>query len=165
MLTRGRRILRRGFGNSLRRRFVQNQEDISYTIMALLPTVGEQILEELNVEGVTHELQSKSRTSQISQSWIIDQPSTESSRQPSTSEPSPPNTEFPDSFSGAQLSDSITTASSALSYVNGTRLVSTRLIKCLYERWWYIFPSSLQITEAQNYLAPVQEVKPSFGKR
>lgn len=134
MLTRGRRILRRGFGNSLRRRFVQNQEDISYTIMALLPTVGEQILEELNVEGVTHELQSKSRTSQISQSWIIDQPSTESSRQPSTSEPSPPNTEFPDSFSGAQLSDSITTASSALSYVNGTRLVSTRLIKCLYER-------------------------------
>lgn len=40
---------------------MQNQEDVSYTIMALLPTLGEQILAELDVEGVTHELQTKSR--------------------------------------------------------------------------------------------------------
>lgn len=180
---------------SLRRRFVQNQEDVSYTIMALLPTLGEQILEELDVEGVTHELQSKSRVSRVSsieppppphsessttssiellqdqdtrsdvesvsmssfsgqdeatgatssrlgessQSWV-DQFSTESSRpsssrQPSTSaasEPQPPNTDFPDPFAGAQLSDSITTASSALSYGNGTGLVSTMLRNCSY---------------------------------
>lgn len=47
--------------DNLKRRFMQNQEDVSYTIMALLPTLGEQILAELDVEGVTHELQTKSR--------------------------------------------------------------------------------------------------------
>lgn len=34
--------------------------------MALLPTLGEQILVELDVEGVTHELQTKSRAHRLS---------------------------------------------------------------------------------------------------
>ncbi|PCH36826.1 hypothetical protein WOLCODRAFT_140595 [Wolfiporia cocos MD-104 SS10] len=43
---------------NLRRRFAQNQQDVSYTIMALLPTLGKSILEGMDVERITHELQS-----------------------------------------------------------------------------------------------------------
>ena len=164
---------------SLRRRFIQNQENVSFTIMALIPTLGEQILEELDVESVIHELQTKSRSfrtpseppppsessiassvellreqdarsdvesasassisgheesvmsldhgeSESSHSWVDQlsvqpsQPST--SRQPSVTRPETDSVDF---FTSAQLSDSITTASSALSYGNGTGLVST----------------------------------------
>lgn len=49
--------------NSLRRRFDQNQQDVSYTIMALLPTLGTHIIEGMDVEGITQELQSHSRAS------------------------------------------------------------------------------------------------------
>lgn len=48
---------------SLRRRFEQNQQDVSFTIMALLPTLGAHIIEGMDVEGVTRELQSQSRIS------------------------------------------------------------------------------------------------------
>lgn len=48
---------------SLRKRFEQNQQDISYTIMALLPTLGKHVLEGMDVEGVTAELQSMSKPS------------------------------------------------------------------------------------------------------
>lgn len=51
---------------SLRRRFSQNQQDVSYTIMALLPTLGTLIIERMDVEGVTQELQSHSKTSKAS---------------------------------------------------------------------------------------------------
>jgi peroxin-3 len=162
---------------SLRRRFIQNQENVSFTIMALIPTLGEQILDELDVEAVIHELQTKSRSfrtpseppppsessiassvellreqdarsdiesvsassisghedsgmsldhGESSHSWVDQlsvppsQPST--SRQPSVTRPETDSVDF---LTGAQLSDSITTASSALSYGNGTGLVST----------------------------------------
>jgi peroxin-3 len=48
---------------SLRRRFRQNQDDISYTIMALIPTLSKHILEEMDVESITRELQSMSKSS------------------------------------------------------------------------------------------------------
>ncbi|PSR73243.1 hypothetical protein PHLCEN_2v10903 [Hermanssonia centrifuga] len=48
---------------NLRRRFEQNQQDVSFTIMALLPTLGAHILEGMDVEGVTQELQAQSRAS------------------------------------------------------------------------------------------------------
>ncbi|OBZ77019.1 Peroxisomal biogenesis factor 3 [Grifola frondosa] len=48
---------------NLRRRFEQNQQDVAFTIMALLPTLGTHILQDMDVEGVTHELQSFSRAS------------------------------------------------------------------------------------------------------
>ena len=44
---------------SLRRRFEQNQTDCTFTVLALLPTVTENILEALPVEQLTHELQQK----------------------------------------------------------------------------------------------------------
>lgn len=42
---------------NLRRRFQQNQEDSTFTVLALLPTVTENILEELKTENITTELQ------------------------------------------------------------------------------------------------------------
>ncbi|KAF9461116.1 Peroxin-3 [Collybia nuda] len=45
----------------LKRRFDQTQEDISYTVLALIPTLAEQVLGQMDVEGLTKELQSRSR--------------------------------------------------------------------------------------------------------
>ncbi|CAD6582113.1 MAG: peroxin [Cyphobasidiales sp. Tagirdzhanova-0007] len=39
------------------KRFQQNQEDCAFTVLALLPTLSKQVLEELNVEALTAELQ------------------------------------------------------------------------------------------------------------
>lgn len=44
---------------SLRRRFEQNQTDCTYTVIALLPTATENIVEALPVEELTKELQKK----------------------------------------------------------------------------------------------------------
>jgi peroxin-3 len=43
--------------HSLRRRFEQNQEDCTYTVIALLPTVREEIIGALPVEQITEQLQ------------------------------------------------------------------------------------------------------------
>lgn len=45
--------------NSLRRRFEQNQTDCTYTVLALLPTATENVIEALPVEELTKELQKK----------------------------------------------------------------------------------------------------------
>ncbi|KIW26848.1 uncharacterized protein PV07_06650 [Cladophialophora immunda] len=45
--------------HSIRRRFEQNQTDCTITVLALLPTLTENILEDLPVEQLTHELQQK----------------------------------------------------------------------------------------------------------
>lgn len=42
---------------SLRRRFEQNQEDCTFTVLALLPTATENIVAELETERITYELQ------------------------------------------------------------------------------------------------------------
>ncbi|KAG7007998.1 hypothetical protein G7Y79_00007g021230 [Physcia stellaris] len=44
---------------NLRRRFQQNQEDCTFTVLALLPTATENILEALPVENITRDLQQK----------------------------------------------------------------------------------------------------------
>lgn len=44
---------------SLRRRFEQNQTDCTFTVLALLPTATENVLEALPVEDLTRELQLK----------------------------------------------------------------------------------------------------------
>ncbi|WFD31775.1 peroxin [Malassezia sp. CBS 17886] len=46
---------------NLRRRYLQNQEDCSFTIMALLPTLSTQIFSAMDVEATTKELQQQSR--------------------------------------------------------------------------------------------------------
>ncbi|KAK3313860.1 peroxisomal biogenesis factor 3-like protein [Apodospora peruviana] len=42
---------------NLRRRFEQNQEDCTYTVLALLPTATTNILEAMNTEKITYEIQ------------------------------------------------------------------------------------------------------------
>ncbi|KAJ3714232.1 Peroxin-3 [Lentinula raphanica] len=49
----------------LQRRFEQAHEDVTYTVMALLSDLGEQILEEMDVEAVIRELQSISSKSSL----------------------------------------------------------------------------------------------------
>jgi peroxin-3 len=53
--------------SSLRRRFQQTQEDVSesYTILALIPTLSEQILNQMNIEALTQELQSRSKSQKL----------------------------------------------------------------------------------------------------
>lgn len=48
--------------DSLHRRFQQTQDDVSFTVMALLSTLGDQILENMDVEAITSELQARSKT-------------------------------------------------------------------------------------------------------
>ncbi|KAK2064250.1 peroxin-3 [Colletotrichum caudatum] len=43
--------------NSLRRRFEQNQEDCTFTVLALLPSATTNILEAMNTESITYEIQ------------------------------------------------------------------------------------------------------------
>jgi len=50
---------------SLRRWFENNQQNVSFTIMALLPTIGEHIIEGMDVEGLTNDLQERSRASKL----------------------------------------------------------------------------------------------------
>ncbi|KAF9007946.1 Peroxin-3 [Cyathus striatus] len=47
--------------DALKRRFRQTQEDVSYTVLAVLPTLAEQLLEQMDVEALTQELQSLSK--------------------------------------------------------------------------------------------------------
>lgn len=50
-------------GDSLRRRFQSTHDDVCFTIMALIPTLASQVLEDMDVEALTNELQSISRAS------------------------------------------------------------------------------------------------------
>jgi len=47
--------------SSLRRRFQQNMQDCTYTIMAYMPTLASRIFEELDVERISLELQRRSK--------------------------------------------------------------------------------------------------------
>lgn len=49
---------------NLRRRFEQNQQDATFTIMALLPGLSQDVLEKYQVENITKELQAK-RTERV----------------------------------------------------------------------------------------------------
>ncbi|KAG1851807.1 Peroxin-3-domain-containing protein [Suillus tomentosus] len=147
---------------ALRRRFQSTHDDACFTVMALIPTLAEQILEEMDVESLTDELQSLSRMSRpqsrfqhpeshseseasstsdmrsdagsvslssysgidgetsnmaaSTDSWV-DRFSSVSSHRSASEQLQLPH-EFLAS-AGSQLSDSITTASSSLSYNPG----------------------------------------------
>jgi hypothetical protein len=47
---------------SIRRRFSQNEQDAAYMTLGLLPTLAEQVLDGMDVEALTRELQSRSRS-------------------------------------------------------------------------------------------------------
>lgn len=50
---------------SLRRRFAQNQEDCTFTVLALLPTLGDQLFKAMDVEGLTSKLQQSSKPKEV----------------------------------------------------------------------------------------------------
>lgn len=52
----------------MRKRFQQNVQDISFTIMTYMPLLSEHILDEMDVEALTAELQSLSRTVEVRRS-------------------------------------------------------------------------------------------------
>lgn len=68
--------------SSLWRRFQQNQTDCAFTILALLPSVTENILDALPVEQLTHELQQK-KAERLARSSGEGTPSEQSSGPPS----------------------------------------------------------------------------------
>ena len=47
--------------NSLRTRFQQTQQDTSYTVLALMPTLSAQVMQHMDVDALTRELQARSR--------------------------------------------------------------------------------------------------------
>ncbi|KAG5642120.1 hypothetical protein DXG03_003591 [Asterophora parasitica] len=47
--------------DNLKRRFIQTQDDVSFTVHALLQTLTDQILADMDVEGITLELQTRSK--------------------------------------------------------------------------------------------------------
>ncbi|KAF7305908.1 hypothetical protein HMN09_00745000 [Mycena chlorophos] len=47
--------------DNLKRRFSQTQSDISYTVLMLIPALSEQVLREMDVDALTHELQAYSK--------------------------------------------------------------------------------------------------------
>ena len=69
---------------SLRRWFDNNQQNVSFTIMALLPTVGEHIIEGMDVEGLTNELQEKSRASRVARNSGLMSPESQPPKHAST---------------------------------------------------------------------------------
>lgn len=73
---------------SLRKRFQQNQEDCTFTILALVPTLGDRILEEMNVEGVTHELQMQSKAAKARSLQVAGSDANTSSMSLNTEQPS-----------------------------------------------------------------------------
>ncbi|KAH7917190.1 hypothetical protein BV22DRAFT_1135612 [Leucogyrophana mollusca] len=118
--------------------------------MALIPTLSEQILEETDVENLTHELQSHSK----SRAAII----RSSSSSPSPAQSKPPSDRESDAggrgvvardrVQGAQLSDSITTASSQMSYA-GSAVPSTHsVVPSSYSASW----SASRITRSKAEL-------------
>lgn len=69
---------------SLRRRFAQNQEDCTFTVLALLPTVGDQLFGKLNVEQLTETLRAQSSVTknQAQQPNLQTQPDVTPSQEP-----------------------------------------------------------------------------------
>ncbi|KDQ31461.1 hypothetical protein PLEOSDRAFT_1054531 [Pleurotus ostreatus PC15] len=60
--TREQLMQERSAKDNLRRRFYQNQEHVSFTVMALISTLSEQVVEGMDVESVTGELQAMSKS-------------------------------------------------------------------------------------------------------
>ncbi|RXW15691.1 hypothetical protein EST38_g10173 [Candolleomyces aberdarensis] len=67
---------------NLKRRFHQTHDTTAYTILALLPTLSSQILEQMNVEELTRELQS--RSSNAKRSVALPPPAPAPQPEPST---------------------------------------------------------------------------------
>ncbi|KAJ1021895.1 hypothetical protein NDA16_003657 [Ustilago loliicola] len=77
---------------NLRRRFAQNQEDCTFTVLALLPTLGDQLFAKHNVEQLTESLRSQAVPA-IANAPPEQSASTDNVQEP-TLQPSEPNPEI-----------------------------------------------------------------------
>lgn len=79
---------------NLRRRFAQNQEDCTFTVLALLPTLGDQLFAKHNVEQLTESLRSQAAPV-ITTAPLEQSPSAQSTviGPETTAQPSEPNPE------------------------------------------------------------------------
>ncbi|KAK2466578.1 hypothetical protein APHAL10511_001440 [Amanita phalloides] len=68
----------------LKKRFQSTQEDVSYTVLALLPTLADQIMHGMDVESLTHQLQNISKPRPQQQQQQPRQPSARSTSLPSS---------------------------------------------------------------------------------
>lgn len=109
---------------SLRRWFYKNQENVSFTIMALLPTIGEHIINGMDVEGLTNDLQEKSRALKLVRN-----------SRPISPESQPPQHTTTDTDARSDMESSITSSlqevgttlgDSTQSWVDGFSLRSSR---------------------------------------
>jgi len=110
---------------SLKKWFENNQQNVSFTIMALLPTIGEHIIEGMDVEGLTNDLQEKSRASRL----VRDS-------RPESPENQPPKSTPADTDARSDMESSIissapevgtTLGDSTQSWVDGLSLGSSRV--------------------------------------
>ena len=110
--------------DSLRRWFDNNQQNVSFTIMALLPTVGEHIIEGMDVEGLTNDLQEKSRASRLARN---PRPATPESQPPKHA---PTDTDARSDMGSSTISSvpevGTTLGDSTQSWVDGFSLSSSR---------------------------------------
>ena len=109
---------------SLKRWFQNNQQNVSFTIMALLPTIEEHIIEGMDVEGLTNDLQEKTRASRLSRN-----------SSPVSPESQPPKHGLTDADARSDMESSIissvpeastTLGDSTQSWVDGFSLRSSR---------------------------------------
>ncbi|KAG6879096.1 hypothetical protein C0992_005241 [Termitomyces sp. T32_za158] len=61
--------------DNLKRRFKQTQENVSYTVLTLIQTLSEQVFREMDVEGLTSELQNRSKARQANKQRLERPPS------------------------------------------------------------------------------------------
>ena len=109
---------------SLRKWFENNQQNVSFTIMGLLPTIGEHIIEGMDVEGLTNDLQEKSRASKLVQNSRPESP--ERSQPP---KPTPADTDARSDMESSIISApevATTLGDSTQSWVDGFSLRSSR---------------------------------------
>ncbi|CAK7263959.1 peroxin [Sporothrix epigloea] len=68
---------------NLRRRFEQNQEDCTFTVLALLPTVTANVLEAMNTEAITYQIQNMKTGSAVVAARSVRSEGADSHRPPS----------------------------------------------------------------------------------
>ena len=109
---------------SLRKWFENNQQNVSFTVMALLPTIGEHIIEGMDVEGLTNDLQEKSRASRLVRNSRPDSP--ESQPPKSTPADTDARSDVESSIISSAPEVGTTLGDSTQSWVDGFSLGSSR---------------------------------------
>ncbi|KAI0049914.1 hypothetical protein FA95DRAFT_1488242 [Auriscalpium vulgare] len=102
---RDRVVQERAARENLRKRFQANMEDISFTVMARLPMLGTHVLQGMDIESLTAELQSRSKSQRLSHPTPA--PSQEALQPPNPAPTSPEPSSMESSIEILRNSDSV----------------------------------------------------------